>query len=61
MISIRLKRKSSNKNLTFSIIVVFSTESPTSGKFIEKIGFYKPIADNWSNKYLFVNVDRLLY
>lgn len=61
MISIRLKRNSSKRNLTFAIIVVWSTESPKSGNFVEKIGFYRPLADVWSNKYLFIDIDRLLY
>ncbi len=61
MISIRLKKNSSQKNLTFSIIVIDSTKSAKSNKFKEKIGFYQPLVDNWSNKYLFIDMDKLLY
>lgn len=61
MITIRLKKKFSNKNLSFSIIAVFSTTAPTSGKLLEKIGFYRPIVDVWCNKYVFMDVDRLLF
>jgi ribosomal protein S16 len=61
MISIRLKKNSYKKFPSFSIIVVSAAQSPRSGKFIKKIGFYKPLADTWSTKYLFLNIEQLLY
>ena len=61
MLLIRLRKKRSGKKLIFSIIVVSLTQAAVSGKFVEKIGFYKPLADIWSNKYLFINICKLLY
>lgn len=45
MILIRLKRQSHSNNLSYAIIVSNQTSTPSSGKFLEKIGFYKPLAD----------------
>lgn len=61
MILIRLKRKALKNNLTYWIVVSSSTVSPNGSQFIEKIGYYKPLVDNWSNKYLFVDFDRLKF
>ena len=61
MISIRLKKNTSQEYLTFSIIVINSTKSSRSSKLKEKIGFYQPLSDSWSNKYLFIDIDKLLY
>jgi len=61
MILIRLKKVSSNNNLSYSIVVSSKQISPNSNKFIEKIGFYKPLVDKLSNKYIFLDVDRLLF
>lgn len=61
MILIRLKRQSHSTTLSYAIIVSNHTSSPASGKFLEKIGFYKPLSDKWSNRYVFVDVDRLSF
>jgi len=45
MITIRLKRRSSKKNLTYSIIVTSSKASAQGSQFLEKIGHYNPIVD----------------
>lgn len=45
MITIRLKKIASKKNLSYSIVVSSPQIAPTSSKFLEKIGYYKPIPD----------------
>lgn len=45
MITIRLKKISKKKNLSYSIVVSLQKIAPTSSKFLEKIGHYKPIQD----------------
>jgi ribosomal protein S16 len=45
MILIRLKRRSLGDQLTYSIVVSSHQVSPNSGKFLEKIGYYKPLVD----------------
>lgn len=57
MITIKLKTCSSKKNTTYQIVAVH----PTSGMYDEVLGFYEPIISIWSNKYVFINVDRLYY
>ena len=59
--TVRLKRIANEKRLTYSIIVSSHKTSPTSNKFVEKIGFYKPLVDKLENKYIFVDIDRLSY
>jgi ribosomal protein S16 len=61
MILIRFKRRSSKNNLTYSIVVTSNQVSAKSNQFIEKIGYYNPIIDKWSNKYLFIDFDRLQF
>jgi len=61
MILIRLKRQSLDDKLTYAIVVSSSKLAPSSGKFIEKIGYYHPLVDNWSNKYIYVDFDRLSF
>lgn len=45
MILIRLKRRSSKKNLIYTIVVTSNTFTPKGNQFIEKIGYYKPTVD----------------
>ena len=45
MILIRLKRRSSKNNLTYSIVVTSTQASPKGSQFIEKIGYYTPVID----------------
>jgi len=61
MITIRLKRRSSKNQLTYAVVVTSNKKTPAGGQFIEKIGYYKPVTDKWSNKYLFVDFDRLKF
>lgn len=61
MIIIRLKRKAIKNNLTYWIVVTSSASASNGSQFIEKIGYYKPLVDKWSNKYLFVDFDRLKF
>ena len=61
MLLIRLKRRSFGHQLSYSIIISSNKPSPSSEKFLEKIGYYKPYVDRWSNKYIFIDVDRLKF
>lgn len=45
MIIIRLKKLNVKNDFTYSIIVSDHTKASNSNKFIEKIGFYKPLVD----------------
>jgi ribosomal protein S16 len=45
MMLICLQRKSSGPNLTFNIIIKFKQTTPNGGKFLEKLGYYKPLTD----------------
>lgn len=61
MISIKFKRQGQTKDkLFYSIIVISNKSTPNSGKFIEKLGHYKP-SPKWDQKILFVNFDRLCF
>ena len=60
MIHIRLKKVSSRKKLLYYIVVVNRYNSVTRG-FIEKIGFYTPHPNKLANKYVFIDVERLLH
>ena len=59
MILIRLKKRSFGDHMSYAIVVTAKQEAPSSGNFVEKLGHYKPIIDNWSNKYVFIDFDRL--
>lgn len=61
MIVIRLAKERVGINQIYFIVVSNHTTSPTSGRILEKIGFYKPVADKLSNKYFYVNFDRLSF
>lgn len=61
MIKVRLKKISAADTLSYAIVVSSPRVSPTGNKFLEKIGFYKPLVDKWSNKYVFIDVDRLFF
>ena len=45
MILIRLKRKSFNDKLKYTIVVTSNKFAPNSSQFIEKIGYYNPLVD----------------
>lgn len=61
MISIKLQKHFSKKKLFYNIIIISSTMKPSSGKFIEKIGFYNPLVDSWSHKSVFIDLNRLFF
>jgi ribosomal protein S16 len=61
MILIRLKRRSSKNNLSYAIVVTSNKASPNGSQFIENIGHYNPIVDSWSNKYLYIDLDRFKF
>jgi small subunit ribosomal protein S16 len=60
MIQIRLKRISSKKKLIYYIVVLQQYKTASKG-FLEKIGSYTPHSDKLSNKYVFININRLSY
>ena len=45
MISIRLKKQKNKSKISYSFVVCSKGSAATSNKFLEKIGFYQPIAD----------------
>lgn len=61
MISIRLKKQKNNSKISYSFVVCSKSTAATSNKFLEKIGFYQPIVDKWSNKYVYLDYDRLSF
>lgn len=61
MISIRLKKQKNKSKISYSFVVCSKGSAATSNKFLEKIGFYQPIADKWSNKYVYIDYDRLSF
>jgi ribosomal protein S16 len=61
MLLVRLKKISTKNNLSYVIVVSSPKSSPTGSKFLEQIGFYKPLTNKWLNKYTFVDMDRLSF
>ena len=62
MISIKFKKQLYSNNRIFYLIVIVSTKiKPSSGKFIEKIGYYNPSLNKWSHKSIYINMDRLFF
>ena len=59
MVTIRLARTGAKKR-PFYHIVVADSRSPRDGRFIERVGFYNPIAVGAEEK-LRVNTDRVKY
>lgn len=59
MVTIRLARAGAKKR-PFYHIVVADSRSPRDGRFIERLGFYNPIAVGAEEK-LRVNSDRIAY
>jgi len=45
MIIVKLKKISNADNLNYVVVVSAHNVSPTGNKFLEKIGFYKPLTD----------------
>ena len=61
MLIIRLKKIAFKNNLIYSIVIISPTKSAQSNQFIEKLGHYRPIIDKWSNKYTFINFNRVAF
>ena len=59
MVVIRLARGGAKKRPFYSIVVADSRRSPT-GKFIERIGFFNPVAHE-SEENLKIDFDRVEY
>ncbi|XRX42772.1 MAG: 30S ribosomal protein S16 [Buchnera aphidicola (Eriosoma harunire)] len=59
MVKIRLSRYGSKKKPFYKIIIADSRSS-RNGKFIEKIGFFNPIATGKSHS-MSINIDRMEY
>jgi len=43
MLKIRFKRVGKKNQPAFKIVIVESWRAPTSGKFVEEVGFYNPL------------------
>lgn len=61
MILLRLQKRSSGSKTTYTILVTEKRRTISSGGFLEKVGHYKPLLDVWTNKYVYVDFDRLRY
>ena len=57
MVVIRLARRGAKKRPFYSIVVADNRRSPT-GKFIERLGYFNPIASGEEKK-LHVNLERV--
>lgn len=63
MLTLKLQKRSSSskKRLIYDIVVMSEFLKPNSGKFIEKIGYYMPLKNNWHNKSLYIDCNRLYF
>ncbi|MEI4269746.1 MAG: 30S ribosomal protein S16 [Candidatus Dasytiphilus stammeri] len=59
MIIVRLARHGAKKK-PFYKVVVTDKRNPRNGRFIERVGFFNPIANN-RDKGLLLNLDRIIY
>ncbi|VFP78342.1 30S ribosomal protein S16 [Candidatus Erwinia haradaeae] len=59
MVTIRLARHGAKKR-PFYQVVVTNSRSPRNGRFIEKVGFFNPIASGCA-KPLVLNIERIDY
>ncbi|WWO96880.1 MAG: 30S ribosomal protein S16 [Candidatus Dasytiphilus stammeri] len=59
MIIVRLARHGAKKK-PFYQVVVTDKRNPRNGKFLERLGFFNPIAHE-RNKVFFVNLERIFY
>lgn len=57
MLKIRMQRTGRNKAASYRIVVVEHTSSPTSGKYVEKVGTYTPGV----KKARVINAERVTY
>lgn len=61
MLVVRLKKISLKKNVSYHIVISSKEIAPKSKKFLEKVGYSKPLVDKWANKYVFLDSTRLLF
>ena len=59
MVTIRLARRGAKKR-PFYQIVVTDSRNPRDGRFIERVGFFNPVAAGNAEK-LHINMDRIEY
>ncbi|WWO96051.1 MAG: 30S ribosomal protein S16 [Candidatus Dasytiphilus stammeri] len=59
MIIVRLARHGAKKK-PFYKVVVTDKRNPRNGRFIERVGFFNPIANN-RDQVLLLNLDRIVY
>ncbi|KEY91585.1 30S ribosomal protein S16 [Candidatus Photodesmus blepharus] len=59
MVTIRLARHGTKRHPFYKIMVASSRNSAT-GRFIEKVGFFNPIASSQERK-LYINLERIKY
>lgn len=60
MVKIRLARHGAKKRPFYKIIVADS-RSPRNGKFIERVGYFNPIAAGKEKKKIHIDLDRIQY
>jgi len=60
MVKIRLVR-SGVKKRPFYKIVIADSRFPRNGRFIEKIGFFKPVLDSKNLHNIYLNTSRVTY
>ena len=58
MVTIRLTRGGAKKTPIFTKIVVADSRSPRDGRFIERVGFFNPIAQGNAER-VRINLDRV--
>lgn len=62
MMTIKFQKALYTQNKFFySIIIISDKKKPSSGGFIEKIGFFHPKPNEWKHKKIFINMDRLFF
>jgi len=62
MLTVKFQKNTHGKNkLFYSIIITSKKAAPSSGKFIEEIGFYHPSPNKWKQKILVIDFDRLVF
>lgn len=60
MVKIRLVRSGAKKR-PFYKIVIADSRYPRNGRFIEKIGFFKPVLDSKNLQNIYLNILKIKY
>lgn len=60
MVTIRLARGGAKKRPFYSVVVADSRD-PRDGRFIERVGFYNPVAKEGEQHALTLNSERITY